>query len=99
MATRSTSIVALSVLGLTLAGASLEAQTGALAGVIYRDSLGHEIPGAEIATPALQRRVHANFLGASRLLELPPGKYFVQVRALGFSPGGAPVVIAAGKET
>src|ERR1041384_1113396 len=96
MAARSASMIALSVFA---ALGQLRAQTGSPAGMVYRDSLAHEIAGAEISMPGLQRRVTANYLGAFRLMELPPGKHLVQIRAVGFSPYRDSVVITAGKET
>jgi hypothetical protein len=88
----------LAIVAFVASASPLVAQTGALVGAVLRDSAGHEIGGAEVSIPQLGRRTLSNYLGAYRMDELPPGRYLVLARFLGFSPARDTVEIVAGKE-
>jgi Carboxypeptidase regulatory-like domain/TonB-dependent Receptor Plug Domain len=93
---RATGVLALGLAGMTSEGRS---QTGSIVGAVMRDSLGHEIAGADASILALKRTAQANFLGVFRFDEVPAGKHLVQVRAIGFQPAMDTLVVVAGHET
>ena len=80
------SALALAAVATLAAAASASAQNGSLAGTVARDSSGHMIGGAEIRLPQLNRAVTSNYLGEFGISALPPGRYAVTLRAVGFTP-------------
>jgi hypothetical protein len=66
--------------------ASVGAQNGSLAGTVARDSAGHMIGGVEVRLPEINRVVLTNYLGEFGLTAIPPGRYAVTLRAVGFTP-------------
>ena len=80
------SALALAAVATLAAAASVEAQNGSLAGTVARDSAGHMIGGVEIRVPQLSRVVTTNYLGEFGISAIPPGRYAVTLRAVGFTP-------------
>src|SRR3954471_14048569 len=62
------------------------AQTGIVGGTVYRDTLYHQLTQVEITLPALNRRTTSNYAGDFRFNGVPPGKYAVMFRHVGFAP-------------
>src|SRR5665213_1670633 len=62
------------------------AQTGTFAGTVARDSLDHEVGNADVQLPQLNRKATTNYMGEFRFGEVPPGRYAVTVKAVGFQP-------------
>jgi hypothetical protein len=62
------------------------AQTATLTGTVVRDSAGHEVREAQITLPELNRSATTNYRGEFRFDRLPPGRYVVVVRHIGFKP-------------
>src|SRR4029079_10518237 len=81
------------------AAASVQAQNGSLAGTVARDSVGHMIGGAEIRLPQISRLVTSNYLGEFGIAGIPPGRYVVTLRAVGFTPVTDTVEIKANAVT
>lgn len=66
--------------------ASIRAQNASLVGTVARDSSGHMIGGVEVRLPQLNRTVTTNYLGEFAVAGIPPGRYAVMLRAVGFIP-------------
>lgn len=79
-----------------LASSQLHAQTAVLSGIVVRDSAGHEIPGAQLSLPGLNRSTVANSLGEFRFARLPAGRYAIVIRHLGFAAFTDTIDIADG---
>ncbi len=79
--------------------ASIQAQTGALAGTVARDSVGHMVGGVEIRVPQLNRAATTNYLGEFGIAGMAPGRYVVTFRAVGFTPMTDTVEIKANAVT
>jgi hypothetical protein len=63
------------------------AQTAALLGTVMRDTLGHALGGGiEIRIPQINAAATTNYLGEFRITRIPPGRYLVTIRSLGFEP-------------
>ncbi len=62
------------------------AQTGTFAGTVARDSVGTAVGQAEVQLPQLNRATATNYLGEFQFKNIPPGRYAVTVRAVGFQP-------------
>lgn len=84
---------------LSLAPALLAAQVAALTGSVFSDSLHTAIAAAEVRLPQLDRATTTNAAGEFRFDSLPPGRYLLTVRALGFAPRSDSVDIADGRAT
>lgn len=69
---------------LCLSAATASAQTGGLIGIVMRDSLGHELAGAQAFLPDLSRSVTANYLGEFKFTNLPAGRLPIVIRQVGF---------------
>ena len=80
------SALVLAAVATLAAAASVGAQNGALTGTVARDSAGHMIGGVEIRLPQLNRFVTSNYLGEFGIGAIPPGRYAVTLRAVGFTP-------------
>lgn len=63
-----------------------------LAGVV-RDTMANALDGAEVAIPALQRRIFAAPDGSFRFEDLKPGDYAVRARKIGFAPQMQSIVV------
>lgn len=70
-----------------------------LLGAVRRDSLNHEIAGAQVYLPELKLGATANYLGEFRLMQLPVGKYLVEVRHVGFELLRDSVELVADRQT
>ncbi len=66
--------------------ASASAQDGSLSGTVARDSAGHMVGGVEIRLPQINRAVTTNYLGEFGISRIPPGRYAIMLRAVGFTP-------------
>lgn len=73
------------------------AQTAIVGGTVYRDSAQHPLGGAEITIQPANRVTRSNYLGEFRFDRLPPGRYAVSVRYLGFAPFVDSVAVANGE--
>lgn len=73
------------------------AQTATLFGLVMRDSLGHELSGAEVRLTGLPRPVLTNSRGGFRVDALPPGRYALAIRHVGFRPLTDTIEVAAGQ--
>jgi hypothetical protein len=60
-------------------------QTASLFGTVVRDSLGHEVAGAEVMLPDLRRAVKANYRGEFKIGRLPAGRHALMIRQVGFA--------------
>ena len=80
------SALAIAAVATLATAASVRAQNGSLTGTVARDSSGHMIGGAEIRLPQLNRAVTTNYLGEFGIAAIPPGRYAVSLRAVGFTP-------------
>jgi hypothetical protein len=65
---------------------SAHAQTGTFLGTVSRDSMEHAIGNAEVELPQLNRKATTNYMGEFRFGDIPPGRYAVNVHAVGFQP-------------
>ena len=93
------SALAVAAVASLAAAASVGAQTGSFAGTVARDSSGHMIGGAEIRLPQISRLVTSNYLGEFGIAGIPPGRYVVTLRAVGFTPVTDTVEIKANAVT
>ncbi|MEO5814400.1 MAG: carboxypeptidase-like regulatory domain-containing protein [Gemmatimonadaceae bacterium] len=73
------------------------AQTGTLFGLVMRDSLGHELSGAEVTLAGMPRPVLTNSRGGFRVDAVPPGRYGLAIRHVGFRPLTDTIVVVAGQ--
>lgn len=73
------------------------AQTATLLGLVLRDSLGHELSGAEVRISGLAQHVLTNSRGAFRIDGLPPGRYTLAIRHLGFKAIADSLEVTAGQ--
>lgn len=80
-----------------LFAAAAQAQTATLLGMVFRDTLGHELGAAEVLLPDLNRAATANYLGEFKFDKLPPGRHAIIIRHIGFSPLFDTVDVADGK--
>jgi Carboxypeptidase regulatory-like domain len=79
------SLVALVVAATMIHATSSTAQTRAIAGTVAADSArGRPVENAEVMVPALSLSVRTTPKGEFRLAELPPGRYLVLVRLIGY---------------
>src|SRR5512141_3353915 len=60
------------------------AQTATLLGLVMRDSLKHELSGADVKISGLAQHVLTNARGEFRIDALPPGRYTLTIRHIGF---------------
>ena len=88
-------LVATVALGLPIDIAA--AQTATLFGLVMRDSLGHELSGAEVHLTGMPRPVLTNMRGGFRIDALPPGRYTLAIRHVGFRPLTDSIEVAAGQ--
>lgn len=70
-----------------------------LSGFVLADSTQTPIAGAEVAFPALDRRVTTDANGAFRLTDLPSGAQQLTVRRIGFGPLDTRVDLAPNRTT
>src|SRR5690349_20983784 len=80
------SALAIAAVATLATAASVRAQAGSLSGTVARDSSGHMIGGAEVRLPQINRIVTTNYLGEFGIAGIPPGRYALMVRAVGFTP-------------
>lgn len=73
------------------------AQNGRFMGVVTRDTLGHPIASAQVALPSLNRGMQTNARGEFQFSDVPPGRYEVDIRAIGFESFTATIDIAPGQ--
>jgi hypothetical protein len=83
-------------LALALLGQTAHTQTATLIGAVVRDSLGHEVGGAQAFLPDLNRNTTANYLGAFKFDKLPAGRHLIVVRHIGFATLYDTIVVADG---
>jgi len=74
-----------------------KAQTATLFGLVMRDSLGHELSGAEVTLAGMPRAVLTNMRGGFRIDALPPGRYALAIRHVGFRQFTDTIEVAAGQ--
>ena len=80
------SALAIAAVATLAAAAPVHAQSGSLSGTVARDSSGHMIGGAEVRLAQLSRVVTTNYLGDFGIGAIPPGRYALTIRAVGFTP-------------
>ncbi len=81
-----------------LAAAPLAAQSGTLQGTVA-DSTGEALANATVSVGAAGLRATSAGNGAYEVRGIPPGKYTVRVRLIGYQAGSASVTITAGDVT
>ena len=65
----------------------LAAQNAAIVGVVMRDTLGHALGGGiEVRIPQINAVAATNYMGEFRLTRIPPGKYLLTIRSVGYEP-------------
>jgi len=80
----------------TLAAHSLNAQAAALVGTVMRDTLGHALGGGvEVRIPEINSGANTNYLGEFRITRIPPGRYLVTIRSVGYEPFSDSVTFVA----
>jgi hypothetical protein len=72
------------------------AQTGTFLGTVARDSMDNAVGNAEVALPQLNLKTTTNYMGEFRLGQIPPGRYAVTVKAVGFQPLTDSITVKAG---
>ncbi|HEY4219310.1 MAG TPA: carboxypeptidase-like regulatory domain-containing protein [Gemmatimonadaceae bacterium] len=72
------------------------AQTGTFLGTVARDSMDHAVGNAEVAVPQLNLKTTTNYMGEFRIGQIPPGRYAITVRAVGFQPLTDSIDVKAG---
>jgi hypothetical protein len=93
---RSTYALLAFALAAAFAAAPAVAQTGMITGTVLRDSAGHQLDGADVLLPDLNRRVTANWAGEFRIGQLPAGRHAILIRHVGFAPLADTIEIANG---
>ena len=83
---RGTHTLALLLAALAFPFGLCSAQTATLFGLVMRDSSGHELGGAEVQLAGMPRAVLTNSRGGFRIDALPPGRYALAIRHVGFRP-------------
>jgi hypothetical protein len=71
-------------------------QTGTFVGTVARDSVGTAVGQAQIQIPQLSLSTTTNYQGEFRFGNVPPGRYAVTVRAVGFQPFNDSISVKAG---
>ncbi|HEY4219312.1 MAG TPA: carboxypeptidase-like regulatory domain-containing protein [Gemmatimonadaceae bacterium] len=72
------------------------AQTGTFLGTVARDSMDHTVGNAEVAVPQLNLKTTTNYMGEFRIGQIPPGRYAITVKAVGFQPLTDSIDVKAG---
>ena len=72
------------------------AQTGTFLGTVARDSMDHAVGNAEVALPQLNLKATTNYMGEFRIGAIPPGRYAITVKAVGFEPLADSITVKAG---
>jgi hypothetical protein len=85
------------VAALMLPLAICKAQTATLLGLVMRDSLGHELSGAEVRIAGMPQSVLTNLRGGFRIDALPAGRHVLAIRHVGFRPLTDTIAVAAGQ--
>ncbi|HEY4219309.1 MAG TPA: carboxypeptidase-like regulatory domain-containing protein [Gemmatimonadaceae bacterium] len=67
-----------------------------IVGTVARDSMGSVVGQAQVQLPALNRSATTNWLGEFEFSDVPPGRYAVTVRAIGFEPLSDSLVVTPG---
>ncbi|HXE58399.1 MAG TPA: TonB-dependent receptor [Gemmatimonadales bacterium] len=73
------------------------AQAGRLTGRVA-DSLGNSIPSATVSVEGTNLRATTDDRGEYRIRAVPPGRYALRVRVIGFTPAATRIVVAPGQE-
>ena len=73
------------------------AQLAIVSGTVFRDSANHAVGGATVSIPQLNRSARTNYLGEFRIDQVPPGRYGITIRFLGFAPFSDSVSVSAGQ--
>jgi hypothetical protein len=89
-------IPAVLLLGSTDALAQAGAAPGALWGYVQFKDAATPLTIAELEIPALQARTRVDSNGRYSFPAIPPGRYLVIARAIGFSPRGDSITVTAG---
>jgi Carboxypeptidase regulatory-like domain len=76
--------------------ASAQQQTGAISGVVVVDTTGQGIAGATVTLLDASRMVLTNLKGEFRILSLPPRRYVIEVRHVGYAPVRDSLVLESG---
>lgn len=72
------------------------AQAGTFAGTVASDTAGNVVGHADVQLPQLSRATTTNIVGQFQFNDVPPGRYAVVVRAIGFQLFADSVDIAPG---
>ena len=66
---------------------ALGGQASALMGTVVRDTLGHALGGGvEVRIPQINSGGTTNYMGEFRITRIPPGRYLVNIRSVGYEP-------------
>ncbi|HEY4219311.1 MAG TPA: carboxypeptidase-like regulatory domain-containing protein [Gemmatimonadaceae bacterium] len=71
---------------IALPAAAQATRSGTVVGTVARDSLGTMVGEAQVQLPELNRSATTNWLGEFDFSNVPPGRYAIRVRAIGFQP-------------
>jgi hypothetical protein len=82
--------------GIWFCPAIIAAQTGTLVGIVVRDSLGHEVAGAQAMLPDFALTATANYMGEFRFTKVPAGRVAIVIRHVGFRALYDTVVVKPG---
>jgi hypothetical protein len=91
-----TSTAAVSLVFMILAVIPAAAQTGAITGIVYRDTANHPLAGVQVTIDGANRTTQTTSAGAFLISGLPAARYVIELRHVGFAPLVDTVVIAAG---
>jgi hypothetical protein len=84
---------------LLLTATSASAQSGALWGYVRAKEAAAPLAEAVVEIPALQLTLRTNATGRYSFAGVPPGRYLVVARMIGFGPRGDSITVVAARET
>lgn len=78
-------------------GGTVVTDSSSIVGLVIDSATGKGIPNANVSLQGLSRHVTTDANGAFRLLKLPPGKYLLNAKVLGYMARNQQVEVMAGK--
>jgi hypothetical protein len=78
-------------------GSRAFAQTGSISGTVVRDSSSDGLTGVSVALLGAGRSVTTNYMGEFMIPGLDPGRYVIELRAVGYTPVRDTIELAPGQ--
>jgi hypothetical protein len=85
------------IIAALFAAASARAQTGIVAGTVFRDSAGHALNNVQVSLTPLGAQTKTNYAGEFRLRGLSAGTYVLLLRHVGFAALTDTIVLKDGE--